>query len=91
MKTSKVLVPLMLGAGINLVVDLRPVDKRGGGGKNVTSIIFGSVALFAGLTAVGEYLDWDIAGALAILYLLHTLLTDGQEAIEWVAKFSATV
>jgi hypothetical protein len=91
MKVTKVTVPLLLGATINLVQDLRPVKDGGGGGKNVLSIVFGSVALFAGLTAVGEFLDWDIASALAILYLLHTLLTDGQEAIDWFAKLTASI
>ena len=87
MKTSKVIVPLVIGAGINLVQDLRSDDKQ----KNTLSIVFGTVALFAGLTAVGEFLDWDIAAALAVLYLLHTLLTDGREAIDWFAKLTASI
>lgn len=91
MKTAKVTIPLALGAGINLVQDLRPTKDGGSGGKNTLSVVFGTVALFAGLTAVGEFVDWDIASVLAILYLLHTLLTDGQEAIDWFAKLTASI
>lgn len=91
MKTAKVTVPLLLAASINIVQDLRPVKDGGGGGKNVLSVVFGSVALFAGLTAVGEFVDWNIASALAILFLLHTLLTDGKQAIDWFAKLTASL
>lgn len=80
---SSVTVPIVVAAGMNIVFDYRSKD-----GKNVPRILFGSVALFAGLTAVGEFVDWDIAFLLAVIYLLHTLLTDGQQAIEWFSDLS---
>lgn len=91
MKAAKVTVPVILAASINIVQDIRPSDKGGTGGKNVTKVVFGSVALFAGLTAVGEFVDWDIASILAILFLLHTLLADGQEVIGWFTSLTATL
>lgn len=83
MKSSKVTVPVLIAATINIAHDF-----RNEGGKNATRIIFGNVALFASLTAIGEFVDWDIAGMLAVLYLLHTLLTDGIKVIEWTTELT---
>lgn len=83
MKTSKVTVPLLIAAAINLGYDFRNEE-----GKNATRIIFGNVALFASLTAIGEFVDWDIASMLAVLYLMHTLLTDGIKVIEWTTELT---
>lgn len=83
MKATNVVVPVLVAAGVNIIYDLRHH-----GGKEVTRIIFGSVALFAGLTAIGEFIDWEIAAMLAVLYLLHTMLTDGQEVIEWTTSLT---
>lgn len=80
---TTVAVPLALATGMNVVYDSRSND-----GKNVARILFGSVALFAGLTAVGDFIDWDIALLIAAIFLLHTLLTDGREAIQWFATLS---
>lgn len=83
MKTPNVVVPVLIAAGVNLMYDYR-VE----GGKQATRIIFGNVALFAGLTAIGQFIDWDIAAMLAVLYLLHTMLTDGTKVIEWVSALT---
>lgn len=83
MKAANVVVPVVIAASVNLIYDVQH-----DGGKEVTKIIFGNVALFAGLTAIGEFIDWDIAALLAVLYLLHTLLTDGVETIEWVTSLT---
>lgn len=83
MNTNKVVIPVLTAAGVNIAYDL-----RNNNGKDVTRIIFGNVALFAGLTAVGQFVDWDIAAMFAILYLLHTMLTDGTEVIEWVTSLT---
>lgn len=86
MNVKGVVIPIVIAAGVNLVYDL-----RNEGGKEVTRIVFGNVALFAGLTAIGEYIDWDIASMLAVLYLLHTMLTDGTEVIEWVTSLTSSL
>lgn len=83
MKATNVIVPVVIAAGVNTIHDIR-YNK----GEDVTRIIFGNVALFAGLTAIGEFVDWDIAAILAVLYLLHTMLTDGVKTIEWVSSFT---
>lgn len=80
---TNVTVPVLIAAGVNLMYDLRVED-----GKQATRIIFGNVALFAGLTAIGQFVDWDIAAMLAVLYLLHTMLTDGIKVIEWVSSLT---
>jgi len=82
-KATNVTVPVLVAAGVNIVYDM-----RNNGGKDVTRIIFGNVALFAGLTAIGEFIDWEIAAMLAVLYLLHTMLTDGVKTIEWVTSLT---
>lgn len=86
MNVQGVVIPIVIAAGVNLVYDL-----RNDGGKEVTRIVFGNVALFAGLTAIGEYIDWAIASMLAVLYLLHTMLTDGTEVIEWVTSLTSSL
>lgn len=86
MNVKGVVIPIVIAAGVNLVYDL-----RNEGGKEVTRIVFGNVALFAGLTAIGEYIDWEIASMLAVLYLLHTMLTDGTEVIEWVTSLTSSL
>ena len=83
MKATNVTVPVLIAASVNIIDDV-----RNNAGKDVTRIIFGNVALFAGLTAIGEFIDWDIAAMLAVLYLLHTMLTDGAETIEWVTALT---
>lgn len=83
MKASAVTVPVIIAAGVNIVYDLRNHE-----GADVTRIVFGNVALLAGLTVVGEFIDWDLASALAVLYLLHTMLTDGTKVIEWVSSLT---
>lgn len=83
MNTNQVVIPVLVAASVNLTYDLQHNN-----GKNVTKIIFGNVGLFAGLTAIGQFVDWDIAGMLAVLYLLHTMLTDGTEVIEWVTSLT---
>lgn len=75
--------PVLIAAAVNLGYDF-----RNEGGKNATRIVFGNVALFASLTAIGEFLDWDIAAMLAVLYLMHTLLTDGVEVINWTTELT---
>jgi hypothetical protein len=83
MKTSNVTVPVLIAAIVNVVHDLRYNN-----GGDATRIIFGNVALFAGLTAIGEFIDWDIAAMLAVLYLMHTMLTDGIKVIEWTTALT---
>lgn len=83
MNATSVTVPVVVAAGVNIVYD---INRRGG--KRVARIIFGNVALFAGLTAVGEFIDWNIAFLLAVIYLMHTMLTDGEEAIQWFSDLS---
>lgn len=83
MKATHVTVPVLIAAIVNIVYDL-----RNNNGKDTARIIFGNVALFAGLTAIGEFIDWDIAAMLAVLYLLHTLLTDGIQVIEWTSSLT---
>lgn len=83
MKATNVIVPVVIAAGVNVIYDI-----RNNKGEATTRIIFGNVALFAGLTAIGEFVDWDIAAILAVLYLLHTMLTDGVQTIEWVSSFT---
>lgn len=83
MKTTHVTVPVLIAAIVNLIHDM-----RNNNGKDVARIIFGNVALFAGLTAIGEFIDWDIAAMFAVLYLLHTLLTDGVPVIEWTSSLT---
>lgn len=83
MKYNNVIIPVTIAAGVNLIYDI-----RNNGGQDVTRIVFGNVALFAGLTAIGEFVDVDIAAILAVLYLLHTMLTDGTQVIEWVSSLT---
>jgi len=82
-KATNVTIPVLIAAIVNIVHDV-----RNNGGKDTTRIVFGNVALFAGLTAIGEFVDWDIAAMLAVLYLLHTMLTDGTQVIEWVSSLT---
>lgn len=83
MKATNVTIPVLIAAIVNIIHDV-----RNNGGKDATRIVFGNVALFAGLTAIGEFVDWDIAAMLAVLYLLHTMLTDGTQVIEWVSSLT---
>jgi hypothetical protein len=82
-ESGKVTTPVLIAAGLNLAFDYRNES-----GKNATRIIFGNVALFASLTAIGQFVDWDIAAMLAVLYLMHTLLTDGVEVINWTTELT---
>jgi hypothetical protein len=82
-KATNVTVPVIIAASVNVIYDLRNHE-----GADVPRILFGNVALLAGLTVVGEFIDWDIAAMLAVLYLLHTMLTDGTKVIEWVSSLT---
>jgi len=61
---------------------------RKGDTEKTFQVVFANVALFAGLTAIGQFVDWSLAAALAGVNLLHTLLVDGVPFINW---FSALV
>jgi hypothetical protein len=78
---ASVIGPLALSATMNAITEVR--SGRPGGALKVA---FANVALFAGLTAVGEYIDWELAATLAVLNLMYTFLTDGKPVIEWFAK-----
>lgn len=83
---TSVIAPLALAATMNAITEVRAA--RPGGALKVA---FANVALFAGLTAVGEYVDWELAATLAVLNLMYTLLTDGKPVIEWFAKLTSGV
>lgn len=59
---------------------------KDGNSKGIVKIIFANVALFGALTIVGQFLSWDLAIGLAIVYLLNAVLYDGGELINWFAK-----
>lgn len=86
MKHATVTAPVIIAAAVNIVYDVRNQNSQ-----NVPRIIFGNVALFAGLMAVSEYIDESIAAMLAVLYLLHTMLTDGVKVIEWTTALTDSI
>lgn len=86
MKHATVTAPVLIAATVNIVYDVRNQNSQ-----NVPRIIFGNVALFAGLMAVSEYIDESIAAMLAVLYLLHTMLTDGVKVIEWTTALTDSI
>lgn len=78
MNATKVAGIVGIGVAINAVSVAREHDAA-----KAMSTIFAGVGLFAGLTGIGEYIDWSLATTLAVVYLLGTMLTRGVGFIDW--------
>lgn len=78
---SDVFVPLLIAGSISSVAALSQGDTDA-----TMKIVVGNVAMFAGLSAVGEFIDWDLARMIGILNLLYVILSDGEPVIKWVDK-----
>lgn len=78
---SDVFVPLLIAGSISSVAALSE-----GKTDRAMRIVIGNVAVFGGLSAVGEFIDWDLARMVAILQLLYVILADGEPVIKWVDK-----
>ena len=83
---SDVFVPILIAGSISAVVALKDGDTDQG-----MRILVGNTALFAGLSAVGQFIDWDLARMVAVLNLLYVILSDGEPVIDWVNKFVSGV
>lgn len=59
------------------------------GAAATAQTVFANAALFVTLAGVGNFLSWDIAFLLAILYLIATMLTTGGPVIEWFSELVA--
>lgn len=78
---SDVFVPLLIAGSISSVAALSKGDT-----DTTMKIVVGNVAMFGGLSALGEFVDWDLARMIAILNLLYVILSDGEPVIKWVDK-----
>lgn len=78
---GSVTAPMFISATINIMNEVRE-----GRPEKALQVAFGNVALFAGLVAVGQFVDWGLAGILAVLNLLYTFLHDGADFINWLSK-----
>lgn len=57
-----------------------------GGWSAVPKEVFGAAGLLLVFAGIGQFLDWGIAIALAMLHLLATMLTNGAPAIDWLTR-----
>jgi hypothetical protein len=62
---------------------------KSGQKQYVVKIIFANVALFATLTVVGQFISWEMAAGLALIYLLNVVLNDGGDFITWFGKLAS--
>ena len=56
------------------------------GPVGTVEIVFANAALLTILAGIGNFVGWELAGTLAVLYLLATMLTTGAPVIEWFTK-----
>ena len=78
---SNVVVPVAAGATVNIIAKM-----KSGRITNAVEVVFSNVALFAGLAAIGQFLDWELAGLLALLYFISTMFTSGLPVIDWFTE-----
>lgn len=71
--------------GIATAVNLIGTVQKSGP-ERAFPVVFSSVALFGAIAAVGQFVDWNMATTLAVLFLLGTFLTKGAPVIEWFNK-----
>lgn len=78
---SGVLTPVAISAVINGISKYRTHGAAG-----TFQVVFGNLALFTMLGAIGQLWRWDIAKMFAIIYLVATFLTAGKPAIDWFSE-----
>lgn len=78
---SNVIVPVALAGVMNGFEAYTHSGSRG-----ALETLFGNIALFGTLAAVGSFFSWDIAAALALLYFIATMLTSGEPVINWFSR-----
>lgn len=78
---GSVTAPMFMSATINVVDELK--DGRP---DQAFKAALANVSVFAGLVAIGQFVDWGLAAVLAMLNLLYTFLTDGADFIDWFSK-----
>ena len=83
MSATKVAGLVGVGVAINAISVAKEKDST-----KAMGTIFAGVGLFAGLTGIGEYIDWNLAITLAVLFVLATMLTRGRGAIDWLSKLT---
>ncbi len=77
---GSVLTPVAMAAVINGISKYKTNGPAG-----TFQVVFANAALFTMLASIGNFLDWEIAQAFAIVYLIATFLTAGAPFIEWIA------
>lgn len=80
---SGVLTPIAMSAVINGISKFQSHGPAG-----AFQVVFANLALFTMLASVGQFIDWKIAQAFAIIYLIASFLTAGAPFIEWAAKLA---
>jgi predicted Abi (CAAX) family protease len=78
---SNVVIPVFIGGAVNTIAKIKE-----SGVVDSINVVFANVALLASMAAVGQFVDWEFAALLAVLYLIATMLTTGLPVINWVSK-----
>jgi len=78
---SNVVIPVFIGGAVNTIAKIQE-----SGVVDSINVVFANVALLASMAAVGQFVDWEFASLLAVLYLIATMLTTGLPVINWVSK-----
>lgn len=68
-------------AAINAVA----VTRKRGPAEGV-GVLFGGVAMFGTLAALGQFYDWRMARGMALLLLLGTVLLRGESTSTWLTS-----
>lgn len=73
---------VLTAVGMATVINAVSVTRRRGA-KDAFGVIFGGVAMFVTLSALGQLYDWRVARAFALLLLLGTFLMRGEDTANW--------
>lgn len=76
-----VLAPVVIAGTVNGIAKYQE-----DGPVSTVQIVFANVALFGSLVGAGSILGWGFASALAVLYLIATMLTTGLPVLDWFGR-----
>jgi hypothetical protein len=78
---NSIIVPVMVAGTVNVIAKIKDT-----GIMDSINVVFANAALLATLAGVGQFVDWELATLLAVLYLIATMLSTGLPVIKWFTK-----
>lgn len=82
---STVIAPVIGAAVINGISAFRG-DGNSLHPADATKVFIANAGVLASLVAVGQFVDWQLAGMIALIYFLGTLLVNGAPIINWFSE-----